>query len=96
MITTCLTLFHHQVYIINAVFSIKIDFDVNEFNRTKETDQETRIATLNRIEMSSLHSVKKLPKIAWLAFNRYWQILQNSSRNFSEISVFQGVKQTDF
>ena len=69
MITTCLTLFH-QVYIINAVFSIKIDFDVNEFNRTKETDQETRIATLNRIETSSSHSVKK-KNCQKIAFNPY-------------------------
>ena len=28
--------------------------------------------------------------------NPYWQILENSSRNFSEISVFRGVTQTDF
>ena len=26
----------------------------------------------------------------------YWQILENSSRNFSEISVYRGVTQTDF
>ena len=29
-------------------------------------------------------------------FNPYWQILENSSRIFSEISVFQGVSRTDF
>ena len=28
--------------------------------------------------------------------NPYWQILENSSKNFSEISVFRGVTQTDF
>ena len=44
------------------MFSLKIDFDVNDFNRTKETYQETRITTLNRIETSSSHSVKKIAK----------------------------------
>ena len=28
-------------------------------------------------------------------FNRYWQILENSSRNFAVISVFRSVTQTD-
>jgi len=28
--------------------------------------------------------------------NPYWQILENSSRKFSKISVFRGVTQTDF
>ena len=28
--------------------------------------------------------------------NPYWQIVENSSNNFSEISTFRVVKQTDF
>ena len=30
------------------------------------------------------------------SFNPYWEILENSSRTFSEISVFRGVTQMDF
>ena len=29
-------------------------------------------------------------------FNPYWQILENSSKNFPEISVFRGISWTDF
>jgi len=30
------------------------------------------------------------------SLNPYWQILENSPRNFSEIQFFQGVTQADF
>ena len=38
----------------------------------------------------------KYLKIRAISFNPDWQILENSPRNFLEISFFWGVKQTDF
>ena len=35
-------------------------------------------------------------KFKYKFLDPYWQILENSSRNFPEISVFWGVTQTDF
>ena len=35
-------------------------------------------------------------KLGLVKINPYWQILKNSSRKFSEISVLRGVTQTDF
>ena len=63
---------------------------------------------LDKIQVSWRYLWKQTSKVGgpgackWTAtcskrpFNSYWQILENSSRNFSEISVFRGVTQTDF
>ena len=40
---------------------------------------------------------KKYKGLSFIHFvNTYWQILENSSRNFSELSVFRGMSRADF
>ena len=51
----------------------------------------------NFSKISPMSNIKNLVFGSVLSqLNPYWQILENSSRNFSEISVFRGVTQTDF
>ena len=51
----------------------------------------------NIIKLSATHFVSKIGHSNFNKFlNSYWTILENSSRNFSEVSVFRSVTQTDF
>ena len=59
-----------------------LKFEFLNFDRS-----ELNIRTINS---------KKPNYIQGLSLNPFWQILENSSRNFPEISVFRGVTQTDF
>ena len=50
---------------------------------------------LDQYELNDQLKMTKKKEVS-LVISPFWQILENSSRSFSEISVFRGVTQMDF